>query len=480
MVGEYFPHEGRGAEFEDKPGEECGVFGIYAPGEDVAALTYDALFALQHRGQDAAGVAVSYNGGSIMGVADLGKIEEALHFGADLAGLPASGLAIGHVRYSTNETKSKRQAAQPMMGGDRNTKFALGHNGHLVNYDNLKRADPNQEDYPTDSRLITDMISRELERGAGLYDALVSSTRQLNGAYSLVVMGENKLFGIRDPKGFRPLMVGKLPNNGWALASEVSALNIIGAEFEREVEPGEFVEIDTEGLKSHKPFDPSEVETKLCAFEFVYFSRPDNVLEGELVASTRRRAGIELAKLFPVEADLVADAPDSGTPAAKGYAYQTGLPLLEALVKNRYVGRSFIAAGQANRENMIDSKFSAVREIVEGQRLVLVDDSIIRGSTTKKLVNMLFKAGAKEVHLRIASAPYAWPCFMGMDTGDRQKLMAKDMSVEEIRAAIGADSLAYLPAESLERTFGRAAGKVCMACMTGEYPIPIPEELLQT
>ena len=289
-------------------------------------------------------------------------------------------------------------------------------------------------------------------------------------------MGEDKLFGVRDPKGFRPLMLGRFSSGGYALASEIGALDIMGASFEREVERGEIVEIDTEGIKSHMPFDPSEIKKKLCSYEFIYFSRPDNILEDELVATTRRRAGLELGRMFPADVDLVTDAPNSGTSAAKGFAYKTGLPLLEGLVKNQYVGRTFI---DINPGMLIDAKLKAVRRIVEGQRVAVVDDSIIRGNTTRKVVTMLREAGAQEVHLRIASAPYQWSCFYGMDTGDRETLIAAHMSVEEMRVALRADSLEFLPLRELEITFGKAAGKVCMACMDGRYPTKVPEEMLK-
>ena len=411
----------------------------------------------------------------------MGNVEEALGHGDFLKGLPVSDMACGHVRYGTNETKTKEArlaAIQPMLGGNSHSKFALSHNGHLVNFEELRQEHPRPEQCHTDSQLMTHLIGEEVELGAGLYDAMTSVSRRLNGAYSLVVMGGGRLYGMRDPNGFRPLMLGSLNVRGWAIASEVAALDIVGATFEREVEAGEVVEVSDDGLRSFRPFEASEISSNLCAFEIIYLSRPDNVVAGELVARARRQAGIELARLFPVDADLVTDAPDSGTLAADGYAHKSGLPKLPALVKNKYVGRSFIAAGQANREEMVAAKFNAVPEIVEGQSVVVVDDSIIRGTTTKGLVNMLRKAGARQVHLRIASSPYQWPCFYGMDTANRGQLIAAEMSVAGICEELGADSLEYIPLKDLEATFGKAAGKVCMACMTGEYPTDVPRELL--
>jgi amidophosphoribosyltransferase len=474
------------SEIDDKPREECGVFGIYAPGQDVAALSYNALFNLQHRGQDAAGIAVIDRDRpeSILCVNGRGKIEEALQSSRVLAGLPESDMASASVRYSTIDTRSREEqdgAAMPLIGGGNGgSKFSLSYNGHLANFEELRAEHPSSAHCYTDGQLMTHLIGEQTKAGVGLYESIVDVTSDFNGAYSLVIMGENKLFGVRDPKGIRPLMLGKLPDGGRAIASEIAALDIIGATYEREVEAGEIVEISPEGLKSYKPYDPEEVEDKLCAFEFVYFSRPDNVLHGESAAKTRRKAGIELAIQFPVEdADAVIDVPDSGSSAAKGYAYATGLPLEEGLVKNKYVGRSFIASGQAQREEMIRAKFNVMPENVSGKNLVVVDDSLIRGTTMRGIVSMLRGAGAKGIHLRIASAPYISPCFYGMDTGNIAELIASGKSVEEICEYVGADSLAYLPVEDLKVTLGKAAGKVCMACMTGEYPTDIPEHMLQ-
>jgi amidophosphoribosyltransferase len=472
------------AELEDKPGEECGVFGIYLPGEPgikATALTYNALHTLQHRGQDAAGIHVQTPEGYIRGYKDVGLLKDAMQDGDHLRGLPAANIASGHVRYGTSTAKSlseRRNAAQPMLGGQNGSKFALSHNGHLINFDELRAASPQPDRSYTDSQLITNAIEAELSDNAGLYGAIVAATEKLSGAYSMVIMGENKLYGVRDPKGFRPLMLGRLPDNGWALASEVAALDIIDAGFEREVEPGEIVEISEAGLKSYKPYDPREVSTNVCAFEFVYTSRPDNVIEGEPVAITRYRAGRKLAKLFPADADLVADSPDSGTIAAKGYARESGLPLLDALVRNRYIGRTFMADETEKRKEMLRSKLNPVRSIVEGKSVVIVDDSIIRGNTFAQVVQGLWNVGAKEVHIRIASAPYAWPCFMGMDTGDRGSLIAAHMSIDEMCEALNATSLDFLDVEQFESTLGRAAGKVCLACMNGEYPLPVPSEKL--
>ncbi|MEX1995460.1 MAG: amidophosphoribosyltransferase [Candidatus Saccharimonadales bacterium] len=468
---------------EDKPREECGVYGIYAPGQQVASLTYLGLQVLQHRGQEGAGIAVS-SGDYIMAVKDVGLVHQALRGGESLKGLPDGHIATGHVRYGThigNSLDDSFRAVQPMIGKSEKTgiEFTVSHNGHILNFDELSQKLPHNGGYATDSELITRLIANELDRDScpDLPTAITAAVSRLKGAYSLVVMSKDSLLGIRDPHGFRPLVLGELPGSGWVIASETGALDITKAEFKREVEPGEIVEINDTGLNSFHPFE--RVDPALCAFEFVYFSRPDAVMEGENVARTRIRMGKQLAVECPVEADIVIGAPYSGSLAAKGFSDESGIELVEeGLVKNRYVGRSFIVAGQLNRENAVRMKLNANRSFIEGKRTVLIDDSIVRGTTTTEIVKMLRNAGASEVHLRISSAPYRWPCFYGMDTGDPSKLIAvQHEAINQICQELGADSLEYLSTEGLRLAIGPLAGhKICLACMTGKYPTEVPRD----
>jgi len=479
----------RGAEsftgYEDKPHEECGVFGIYAPGKPVAELTYLGLLQLQHRGHEGAGVSVIDNEGRFWGTAELGEAHVGLDGGKKLTSLPPASIASGHVRYGTtrangNDEDKESRALQPMPGGPKGRQFSVSHNGHIVNLDELSPAFSNSSGLTTDSELIVKLIGRELDNNsdAELREAVGRAANHLDGAFSLVITGKDKLIGLRDPKGFKPLWLGELDNDSWVLASEVAALKAVDAKPHREIEAGELVEIGADGVRSYKPFPESEVEQRLCAFELIYNSRPDNVMLGESAERSRLRSGQLLARRFPVDADMVAGSPESGISAAHGYARESGLLMERGLVKNPYVGRTFISPGQPEREKKVKVKFNADEEIVAGQRVVLVDDSIIRGTTTRGIVNMLRAAGAAEVHVRIASAPYRWPCFMGMDTGRIDELIAASMSKEEIGTFIRADSLEFLSVADLEEAMPRAAGKLCLACMTGEYPIEIPHHLL--
>ena len=457
--------------------EACGVFGIYASNAPVAELTYLGLLSLQHRGQDAAGIAVSI-GNTITVVKNSGLLISALDNGQSLASLPNSEFATGHVLYSTSRATSHEEAflsIQPLIGGKGERLFTVSHNGHIINVSEL------QEEYQidghmSDSELVTQVISHELESKPDLQGAVIEASKKFNGAYSLVIMGNQELIGIRDPKGFRPLMLGELPDGGSVLASELAALDIINAQIVREIEPGELVKITSDGIESVHPFDKEDVTERLCAFEYVYFSRPDNKLLGENVEQTRFRMGQELARIAPVEADIVIGVPNSGISAAYGYVDQSKIPIQQGITKNGYVHRSFIAPSQIERERIVQAKLNVNGDIVDGQKVILVDDSLIRSTTTATMIEELKNKGATEVHLRIASPPYKWPCFYGMNTGDINELVAASMTTDQIREAVGADSLAYLPARNFKMALRMAAKRVCMACMDGRYPTSVPAE----
>ncbi len=471
----------RDVEF-DKPGEECGVFGIYAPGSPVAELTYLGLLALQHRGQDAAGIAVVEDNGIII-VKNLGKVERALNDGNLIKDIFKGYVASGHVRYSTNSTDTDEQrflAAGPMHGNNEIEEFALSHNGNIANFDELRRDNTFiPEGFMTDSGLITELINEQVKNGLPLHEALMIISKQLNGAYSLVLTSEDELLGMRDPKGFRPLMLGSRGDNGWVLASEIPALDIVRAKFVREIEPGEVIRINKNGVASYNGFSKNEINQRLCAFEFIYFSRPDNELLGVNVETARFKMGQELAKQRYIDADIVVGVPDSGISAAEGYAHMRGLPKEQGLVKNKYVGRTFIVPGQDEREQATWIKLNVNKKVVAGKRLIVPDDSIVRGTTTRVIVEMLREAGATEVHLVIASSPYKWPCFYGMNTGNITKLIASELLEEQICKEVGADSLTYLSLEGLRSAIGSvAAKKLCYACMDGDYPTDITDEMI--
>ena len=459
----------------DRPGEACGVFGVYAPQSDQAAnLIYFGLFALQHRGQESAGIATS-DGETITATKDMGLVTQVFDEGL-LAGQPGH-LGIGHTRYST--TGSNRwENAQPVYRHIGDTGLALGHNGNLTNTADL--ADRYGEQLgSSDSELMLEAIARRVEDGRsdgrGLERALLDTLPELEGAFSLVVMDQGHLVGVRDPHGFRPLCLGRLNGDGWVLASETAALDIVGAEFVREVEPGEMVVIDAVGLRSFRPFEGAE--PALCIFEFVYFARPDSNLYGQNVHGARLRMGTTLAREAPVYADVVVPVPESGIPAAQGFSAESGIPYVDGLVKNRYVGRTFIQPSQMLRDRGIRMKLNPIPATLDGRRVVLVDDSIVRGTTTQKLVTMVREAGATEVHLRISSPPYRAPCFYGMDTSDVSQLLAAERTVEEIRDYVGANSLAYLSLQGLERATGASGGGFCSACLSGDYPTAVPVQL---
>jgi amidophosphoribosyltransferase len=482
--------------------EACGVFGVYARGPlTVARLTYLGLFALQHRGQEAAGMAVS-DGDTLTVVKDQGLVASVFD-DRTLAGLTGH-LAIGHCRYSTTGSSTWRNA-QPAYRSVGENMFALGHNGNLVNTEKLAAdAGMLEGTVTSDSDLVAELIAAELtidlevEELAGLgapvpraaedgprgrlERAVVNVVPRLEGAFSLVIMDEARVIGVRDPHGFRPLCLGRLDtrdtdHSGWVLASETPALDIVGATFVRELEPGEMVVIDDAGVRSLHPYGPTAADPRLCLFEFVYFARPDSRLYGESIHQARVRMGEQLAEQAPVDADMVMGVPESGVPAAEGYARRSSIPLGQGLVKNRYIGRSFIAPSQEMRAQAVRMKLNPLRENIDGKRLVVVDDSIVRGTTQKQLVRMLREAGAREVHLRITSPPVAWSCFYGIDTGDRDELIAAKLDVEEIREYLNLDTLAYLSLDRLVEATGAAGAGFCDACFTGDYPVPAPVTL---
>ncbi|MGH9103751.1 MAG: amidophosphoribosyltransferase [Acidimicrobiales bacterium] len=465
--------------------EACGVFGILAPGRHVAQPTFDGLYALQHRGQESAGMAVS-DGETVTVYKDMGLVSNV--FDARSLSALVGDLAIGHTRYSTTGSSTWRNA-QPVYRAVGSAGFALGHNGNLTNTAELAaELGMLPGVVASDSDLIAELVARELsgliasasptagEAGAPpeLFEqALVATLPRLHGAYSLVCMDDRRLVGIRDPNGFRPLCLGRLAG-GWVLASESPALDVVGASFERELDPGEMVVIDAAGPRSLSPFPLERVDPRLCLFELVYFARPDARLYGKEVHGARRRMGEALADTAPVEADLVMGVPDSGLPAAEGYSGRSGIPYGQGLVKNRYIGRTFIAPDQQARDWAVRRKLNPLRENIAGRRLVVVDDSIVRGTTTRAMVAMLREAGAREVHLRVSSPPYVWPCHYGIDTPDREHLLAANRSVEEIRDFLGADSIAYLGLDELVAAIGAPGAGFCDACLTGRYPVAVP------
>jgi amidophosphoribosyltransferase len=447
----------------------CGVFGVYAPDRDVARLSYFGLFALQHRGQESAGIAVS-EAGRLTGLRDLGLVtqvfdEQKLH------GLQGQ-VAIGHTRYSTTGS-SEWANAQPLVQHGAVRTVALGHNGNLVNLhaarDELGAAGVTLRT-TSDSEVIAAMIAND---DAPLDDAVAHAMQRLEGAYSAVALTQGTLIAFRDPYGFRPLVLGKI-HDDWVVASETCALDLVGAEFVREVGRGEAVLIDENGLRAVQAVEPAEGGA-LCVFEFFYLARPDTRLAGVEVHAARVRMGEALAAEAPAEADLVMPIPDSGTPAAIGFSRALGIPFSEGLIKNRYIGRTFIQPDQELRRLGVRMKFNPLAEVA-GKRIVVVDDSIVRGNTTQQIVKMLFDAGAVEVHVRVSSPPVIGQCFYGIDLADPEEMIAHDKSVEEIRDHIGATSLAYLSQDGLVAATSRPENELCRACLTGHYPTDVPLE----
>jgi amidophosphoribosyltransferase len=461
--------------------DACGVVGIYAPGEDVARITYHALYALQHRGQESAGIAIS-DGRSVVVYKELGLVAQV--FDETVLRSLQGGIAIGHVRYSTTGG-STWENAQPTYKSGPFGQIALAHNGNLVNplelRDLLREAggDPTPRGArlasSSDTDLVAALIARTEEEDQRA--AILGLLPLLSGAFSFTMMSESRLFAARDRHGFRPLCIGRLEGGGWVVASETCALDLIGASFIRSVEPGELLTIDSDGVSSDR-FAP--VKNSACIFEHVYFARPDSMLMGQNVYATRYRMGQRLAGESAVAAELVMPVPDSGVPAAQGYALESQIPYGEGFVKNRYVGRTFIQPTQSMRQQGIRQKLNPLREVIEGKRLIVVDDSIVRGNTTRQIVAMLREAGAREVHMRISSPPIRWPCFYGIDMPDQDELIGARISVDEILEHIGADSLAYLSIEGMVDATRIPGEDFCTACFSSDYPVPIPADQLRS
>ena len=455
--------------------EACGVFGVYAPGLRVANLTFDRLFALQHRGQESAGMAVS-DGETVTVVKDMGLVATVFDE-RTLSGLQGH-LAIGHTRYSTHGA-SDWAGAQPVYRPVGKAGFALGHNGNLTNTPALaEKVGMLPGSVVTDSEVVAELLAHSFPETEDLATALQAALPLLEGAFSFVLMSSERLFGVRDPFGFRPLCLGRLgpaeAPKGWVLASESPALSVIGATFVREVAPGELVVVDADGPRSVEIPWLREVEPRLCIFEFAYIARPDSRLYGKEVHDTRCRMGELLAEQAPADADMVMGVPESGVPAAEGFARASGIPYGQGLVKNRYIGRSFIAPDQQERADAVRRKLNPLSDTVAGKRLVVVDDSIVRGTTQRTVIRMLREAGAAEVHLRISSPPWRWPCFYGIDTPSHEELLATDHTTEEIAEILGAESLAYLSIEKLREAIGVGDAGFCDACFTGDYPTAVP------
>ena len=452
----------------ESPKEECGLFGVWAPGDDVARLAYFGLFAQQHRGQESAGIAVS-DGTNILVYKDLGLVSQVFNE-ATLTTLHGD-LAVGHTRYSTTGSTTWDNA-QPVFKTDGVRSVALGHNGNLVNTQELASLLGTAGAATTDSDVVTTLISNEARIEGGLEEGAARVLPTLRGAFSFVFMDERSIYAARDPHGVRPLSIGRLPN-GFVVASETCALDIVGATLIRDVEPGELVRIDDRGLHSRR-FAESPTRS-LCIFEFVYLARPDSRMRGLSVYESRREMGRRLAAEHPVDADLVIAVPTTGHSAAQGYSEVSAIPYGDGLYKNNYVGRTFIQPSQALRDRGVKLKLNPLPDSIKGKRLVVVDDSIIRGTTTRQIVSALREAGATEVHVRITCPPTQWPCFYGIDMPTRQELIAADLSVEQICDYVGADSLGYLSLDAMVEAAGGDRSSFCSACFDGDYPIAIPE-----
>jgi len=449
--------------------EYCGVFGIYSPNTDVARLTYFGLFALQHRGQESAGIAVS-DRKDIVCYKEMGLVSQV--FSEKILNILKGDIAIGHVRYSTTGSSVEVNAQPILITGEH--PLAVAHNGNLVNAIELKR-ELEKEGIKVYGSSDTELMAKKI---ALFYDGNILSTLikvlpSFQGAYTLVLLTKDKLIGVRDPYGIRPLVLGRF-NGSYVLSSESCGLDIIGAKLIREIKPGEIVVIDENGVES---VNFAESKPHLCIFELVYFARPDSKFGTRLVHDIRQEMGRILAQEAPADADLVIPVPDSGVPAAIGYSQQSGIPFSEGLIKNRYVGRTFIQPDQRLRELGVKLKLNPLKEVIEGKRIVLVDDSIVRGTTSRQIVSLLREVGAKEVHMRVSSPPITYPCFYGIDTAERRQLIAAYKSIEEVEKYIGSDTLKYLSVEGLLRACTGGADGFCTACFTGNYCIKIPEEI---
>jgi len=451
--------------------EACGIFGVYAPDEDVARVTFFGLYALQHRGQESAGIATT-NGKEIFIRKDMGLVSQVFQE-EDLSYLKGVA-AAGHTRYSTTGS-SRLENAQPFVVDGPNGEIALGHNGNIVNADLLREELQGQgREFitSTDSEVIAHMVATAPGNDWG--ERMGYVMRRAKGAFCLTVLTRDSVIASRDPLGIRPLSLGRI-DGGYCFASETCAFDLLGATFIRDVEPGETIVLDANGITSYRLKESDR--QAFCIFEYIYFARPDSFLRGERVYPVRMALGARLAKEYPVDADIVIGIPDSGTAAAIGYAKASGIPFVEGIVKNRYVGRTFIMPDQRIRDQGAKLKYNPLREVLEGQRIVLVEDTIVRSTTTRRVLQMLRDAGAKEIHMRVAAPPITHPCFFGIDMGHRWELIAARETVEEIRRDIGADSLGYLTEEGLVEATGQSRDTFCMACFTGEYPLEVPQEL---
>ncbi len=466
---------------DDKLKEECGIFGVIGT-KDASNFVALGLHALQHRGQEAGGIVAYDPDISFQSVRRFGYVRDNFTSANVMEKLPGQ-LAIGHVRYSTAGSKGQTaiRDVQPFFGEFSMGGAAIAHNGNITNADALRRELIERGSIfqsSSDSECIIHLMARSM--GRSIPDKMEEALRQVEGAFSVVAMTRTKLIGVRDPLGVRPLVLGKV-GDGWALSSETCALDIIGAEFVREIEPGEMVVINGQGLQSHFPFRPAK--SRFCIFEHVYFSRPDSILGGRSVYETRENIGRELAKESPVQADLVCPVPDSGTPAAIGYSLESGIPYAMGIIRNQYMGRTFIEPTEQIRNMGVRLKLNVNRALIKGKRVILVDDSVVRGTTSRKIKEMILDAGAAEVHFRIASPPTAWPCFYGVDTPQREKLLAATMSEEEMRAHLEVDSLKFISLDGLYRAVGEARGRdpntpqYCDACFSGEYPVEPADQI---
>jgi amidophosphoribosyltransferase len=451
--------------------EACGVFGIYGPGEDVARITFFGLYALQHRGQESAGI-VTADGERLIAHTRMGLVAQ-VFTEEDLLGLRGH-IAVGHTRYSTTGS-SKIHNAQPIVVRTPRFELALGHNGNLVNAAAL-REELTEQGMQFRSSTDSEIIARMFAEGTGqdLVDRIRRAMPRMVGAYSLVLATRDQLLAVRDPLGVRPLCLGKL-NTAWVVASESCALATVGAKYIREVAPGEIVVIDETGIQSIPTAEP--VAQATCMFEYIYFARPDSVINNRLVYVARQEMGRELAKEHPADADVVIAVPDSALPGAIGYSQESGIPYAEGLVKNRYIGRTFIQPDQRIRELGINLKLNPLPEVLSGKRVVVVDDSIVRGTTTRPIIRLLREAGAREVHVRIHAPPMRHPCYLGVDTARRSELIAARLNVDEIRDEVGADSLGYLSLPGLIRAINVSGSSLCSGCFTGSYPVPVQLDL---
>ena len=469
---------------DDKLKEECGVFGVVGVG-DAASFVALGLHALQHRGQEAGGIVTHDPQAGFNSARRFGYVRDNFTKASTMETLPGP-IGIGHVRYSTAGSKGNTQIrdVQPFFGEFSMGGAAIAHNGNITNAVALRRELIERGSIfqsSSDSECIIHLMARSLQRN--IPERMKDALRRVEGAFSIVAMTRTKLIGVRDPLGVRPLVLGKVGEDGWVLSSETCALDIIGADFIREIEPGEMVVISKErGLQSFHPFE--KAKSRFCIFEHVYFSRPDSIQGGQSVYTTRRAIGVELAREAPVEADLVCPVPDSGTPAAIGFSQESGIPYAMGIIRNQYMGRTFIEPSEQIRNMGVLLKLNVNRALIRGKRVILVDDSVVRGTTSMKIKQMILDAGAAEVHFRIASPPTSWPCFYGVDTPERDKLLASHMSEEEMREHIGVDSLKFISLDGLYRAVGEADGRdakspqYCDACFSGEYPV-VPADMVE-